>query len=68
MTMLAAAVAIGSKFLIRVGGKHVFNPANFAMVALSSRLLPVLDAPSAETTQDFLQFFLAGIQRVQRQL
>ncbi len=27
-------MAIGSKFLIRVGGKHVFNPANFALVAL----------------------------------
>jgi len=30
----AAALAIGSKFLIRVGGKHVFNPANFALVTL----------------------------------
>ncbi|MEL7538524.1 MAG: RnfABCDGE type electron transport complex subunit D [Pseudomonadota bacterium] len=32
--VLAAAMAIGSKFLIRVRGKHVFNPANFALVAL----------------------------------
>ncbi len=39
---LAGALAIGSKFLIRVpgprgdrhGGKHVFNPANFGIVAL----------------------------------
>ena len=31
---LAAAVAIGSKFLIRVRGKHVFNPANIAIVAM----------------------------------
>lgn len=31
---LAAALAIGSKFLIRVRGKHVFNPANFAIVTL----------------------------------
>ena len=30
----AAMLAIGSKFLIRVGGKHVFNPANFALVTL----------------------------------
>ena len=30
----AAAIAIGSKFLIRVGGKHVFNPANVALVSL----------------------------------
>ncbi len=30
----AAAIAIGSKFLVRVRGKHVFNPANVALVAL----------------------------------
>lgn len=31
---LAAGIAIGSKFLIRVRGKHVFNPANVAIVTL----------------------------------
>jgi hypothetical protein len=31
---LAACLAIGSKFLIRFRGKHIFNPANFALVAL----------------------------------
>ena len=30
----AAAIAIGSKFLIRIRGKHVFNPANLALVSL----------------------------------
>ena len=30
----AAAIAIGSKFLVRINGKHVFNPANFAIVVL----------------------------------
>ncbi len=34
VAMLAACMAIGSKFLIRVNGKHVFNPANFAIVTL----------------------------------
>ncbi len=34
IAMLAAAIAIGSKFLIRVKDKHVFNPANVALVAL----------------------------------
>ena len=37
VTALAAAagcIAIASKFLIRVRGKHVFNPANIAIVAL----------------------------------
>jgi Na+-transporting NADH:ubiquinone oxidoreductase subunit NqrB len=34
LAILAAAIAIGSKFLIRVRGKHVFNPANVALVSL----------------------------------
>ena len=34
LAALAAATAIGSKFLVRVQGKHVFNPANVALVAL----------------------------------
>ena len=34
LAILAALIAIGSKFLIRVNGKHVFNPTNVAIVAL----------------------------------
>ena len=34
LAALAAAIAIGSKFLVRVRGKHVFNPANVALVTL----------------------------------
>lgn len=30
----AATIAIGSKFLLRFRGKHVFNPANLALVTL----------------------------------
>jgi Na+-transporting NADH:ubiquinone oxidoreductase subunit NqrB len=30
----AAALAVGSKFLLRVRGKHIFNPTNFGIVAL----------------------------------
>jgi len=30
---LAAALTIGSKFLLRVGGKHVWNPTNFGLAA-----------------------------------
>lgn len=29
---LAAVAAIGSKFVLRYNGKHIFNPANFAIV------------------------------------
>ena len=31
---LAGVLAIGSKFLLRIDGKHVFNPAGFALVIL----------------------------------
>ena len=31
---LAAVLAIGSKFLLRVDGKHIWNPAGFAIVVL----------------------------------
>lgn len=34
LAVAAAAIAIGSKFLVRVKGKHVFNPANVALVSL----------------------------------
>ncbi len=40
---LAGAVATGSKFALRVGGKHLFNPANAGvviMLLLSASLLP----------------------------
>jgi enediyne biosynthesis protein E5 len=36
---IAAAAAIGSKFLIRVRGKHLFNPANFG-IGLALLALP----------------------------
>jgi enediyne biosynthesis protein E5 len=31
---LAAAIAIGSKFVLRIDGKHIWNPAGFAIVVL----------------------------------
>ena len=34
LAMAAAAIAIGSKFLVRFNGKHVFNPANVAIVPM----------------------------------
>lgn len=34
IAVLAAVLTIGSKFVIRVRGKHVFNPTNFGIVAL----------------------------------
>lgn len=36
---LAATLAIGSKFIVRLHGKHVFNPANLGVI-LATSLLP----------------------------
>jgi len=45
MAAVAAGVAVGSKFALRVGGKHLFNPTNGAIVALLTlaAALPELD-------------------------
>jgi Na+-transporting NADH:ubiquinone oxidoreductase subunit NqrB len=34
LAAVAAVLAIGSKFVVRLGGKHVFNPTTFALVVL----------------------------------
>lgn len=34
LAILAAIIAIGSKFIVRMNGKHVFNPANIALASL----------------------------------
>ncbi len=34
LAVMAAVLAIGSKFLVRYRGKHIFNPANFSLVTL----------------------------------
>ena len=34
LVALAAVIGIGSKFVLRIEGKHIFNPAGFAIVVL----------------------------------
>lgn len=34
LAVVAAIIAIGSKFVLRFRGKHIFNPANIALVSL----------------------------------
>jgi Na+-transporting NADH:ubiquinone oxidoreductase subunit NqrB len=36
LAALAAAIAIGSKFVLRVGGRHIWNPAALAIVSVTS--------------------------------
>jgi len=35
LSLAAAVLAVGSKFLLRWDGKHIFNPANFGLVMIS---------------------------------
>ena len=48
LAILAAGIAIGSKFFVRIRGKHIFNPANVALVTLMlySRLVSPRRTPS----------------------
>ena len=34
LLVAGAVIAVGSKFVIHIGGKHIFNPTNIAIVAL----------------------------------
>ena len=55
----ASAVAIGSKFVVRVGGKHVFNPTNLALVALLATSDAAWVSPGQWGDAAFVAFLLA---------
>ncbi|HEY7185287.1 MAG TPA: DUF2330 domain-containing protein [Vicinamibacterales bacterium] len=59
LAAIASAVAVGSKFLIRVRGKHVFNPTNIAIVALMLTTNRVWVSPGQWGAQAMLAFFFA---------
>jgi Na+-translocating ferredoxin:NAD+ oxidoreductase RnfD subunit len=55
----AATVAVLSKFLIRVRGKHVFNPTNLALVVMLLATEAAWVSPGQWGTQALLVFALA---------
>ncbi|HEV7506836.1 MAG TPA: RnfABCDGE type electron transport complex subunit D [Thermoanaerobaculia bacterium] len=59
LAALAAAVTIGSKFVLRVHGKHVFNPTNFGIVALMLATGRVWVSPGQWGSAAFLGFLVA---------
>jgi Na+-transporting NADH:ubiquinone oxidoreductase subunit NqrB len=59
LAALASLIAVGSKFLIRVRNKHVFNPTNGALVILMLVSDQVWVSPGQWGTQAALAFFLA---------
>ena len=60
MLLLAAAfLAIASKFFIRVAGKHVFNPTNFAITAMMLATDRVWVSPGQWGSVAFFGFLIA---------
>ncbi|MEO0854793.1 MAG: Na+-transporting NADH:ubiquinone oxidoreductase, subunit NqrB, partial [Cyanobacteria bacterium J06648_11] len=57
---IAAALAISSKFSIRVGGKHVFNPANFGIIAVVALTSDAWVSPGQWGTDAWLMLAFAG--------
>jgi Na+-transporting NADH:ubiquinone oxidoreductase subunit NqrB len=56
--ILAGAIAIASKFLIRWRGKHLFNPTNFAIVVLLAATPRVWVSPGEWGSAAFTGFLL----------
>jgi len=59
LAALAAIVTIAGKFLIRVGGKHVFNPTNGGIVAMLLLTDQVWVSPGQWGAPAELAFFIA---------
>jgi Na+-transporting NADH:ubiquinone oxidoreductase subunit NqrB len=59
LAALAAAATIGSKFVLRVHGKHIFNPTNFGIVALMLATGQVWVSPGQWGSAAFLGFLVA---------
>lgn len=59
VAVLAAALAVGGKFAIRIRGKHVFNPTNFGIVVTVFSTGLAWISPGQWGTAGYLAFLLA---------
>lgn len=59
LAVVAAVVTIASKFVLRVRGKHVFNPTNFGLVALMLATGRVWVSPGQWGSAAFFAFLMA---------
>jgi enediyne biosynthesis protein E5 len=60
LAVLAAVVAVGSKFVVRVRGKHVFNPTNLALVVMMAGTARVWASPGQWGSVAVFAFLLAS--------
>jgi Na+-transporting NADH:ubiquinone oxidoreductase subunit NqrB len=61
LSVLAGILAIGSKYLIRTRSKHIFNPANFAIVIIAVLFSGAWVSPGQWGTAPLLAVLLAGL-------
>ena len=61
LSIAAGMLAIGSKYLIRWKGKHIFNPANFGLVVLSLLFTGAWISPGQWGTAPIFALFLLGM-------
>ena len=59
LAVAAAAVTIASKFVLRVGGKHIFNPTNVGIVAMMLLTDRVWVSPGQWGNVAFFAFLMA---------
>lgn len=59
LAVLAAVVTIAGKFVLRIGGKHLFNPTNFGIVAMMLATGRVWVSPGQWGNAAFFAFLLA---------
>lgn len=59
LAVVAAVVTVASKFVLRIDGKHVFNPTNFGIVALLLATGQVWVSPGQWGNAAFFAFLLA---------
>lgn len=59
LAVAAAIVAVASKFVVRVRGKHLFNPTNVALVALIAATGQVWVSPGQWGNAAFFGFLMA---------
>ncbi|HTQ79897.1 MAG TPA: DUF2330 domain-containing protein, partial [Thermoanaerobaculia bacterium] len=59
LAILTAVVTVGSKFVLRVHGKHIFNPTNFGIVAMIVATGQVWVSPGQWGNAAFLGFLFA---------
>jgi hypothetical protein len=59
LALLAAVITVASKFLIRVRGKHMFNPTNFGIVVLIATTGEVWVSPGQWGNTAVLAFLMA---------